>query len=205
MLSAFENNIENSIDNIASVLLSSFQNLSNLTRTNSLIYCTTEQYKNNSLWENYADNYKGFCIEYSFDKCFEKPFDDYKNLLYLVPVTYKNRIPPFDIISFLDSCVQRNLLHCLDFKNNPELQANLNMQLYYKKDEYAYEKEWRFAIKNNNNNMQPFPFVSAIYVGKNIAPTNLERLKVIAKKLNVPICQQNLADGHFEYRYDPIN
>lgn len=34
------------------------------TREKSLIYCMTERYDNHTLWENYAQNYTGFCIEY---------------------------------------------------------------------------------------------------------------------------------------------
>lgn len=35
------------------------------TREKSLIYCMTERYDNHTLWENYAQNYTGFCIEYT--------------------------------------------------------------------------------------------------------------------------------------------
>ena len=53
---------ENAIDNMSMVI--------NQTRTQmrerALVYCMTERYDNHTLWENYADNYTGFCIEYFF-------------------------------------------------------------------------------------------------------------------------------------------
>ena len=49
-----------------------------------------------------------------------------------------------------------------------------------------------------------FPFVSAIYVGKDIKPRNLSRLKNIAKTLGIPIYKQTMNRFKNGYNYVPI-
>lgn len=75
------------------------------------------------------------------------------------------------------------------------------MQLYYKSKDYEYEHEWRYAIKNEGNNKQRFPFVHAIITGKDINQANLSKLYLIADKLSIPIYQQkiNNSKNGFEY------
>ena len=87
------------------------------------------------------------------------------------------------------------------WQRDPYLNAELNMQLYYKRKDYEYEHEWRFSIKNESNNKQKFPFVHGIFAGKDIHSADLLRLKTIAKKLSVPLYQQmiNKSRNNFEY------
>ena len=78
----------------------------------------------------------------------------------------------------------------------------MNKQLLRKQSDYDYEKEWRFAIKNEDNHLQPFSFVSAIYMGKDILEKDITHLKVIAKKLKVPLYKQTLNYIGNRYNYD---
>ena len=169
-----------------------------------LTYCMAEHYDIRSLWENYAGKYTGFCIEYCFDGYKTAPRDIYKNLLYLVPMTYRRRTPYFDVVRFMDGAIREHIGGDSSWRDSPELEADLNMQFYYKNSDYDYEKEWRFSIKNRNNSKQPFPFVSAIYAGKDIKPRNLQRLKKIAKKLRVPLYRQEQRRFNREYSYIPV-
>lgn len=169
-------------------------------RDKALIYCMTERFDNHSLWENYAANYSGFCIEYCFANYADKGFDDYKNLIYLLPMSYRKRRPYFDIVSLFDAGTREYILKDSVWKRNPTLDADFNMQLYYKDSDYQYEREWRVSIDNKGINKQYFPFVSAIYAGKDIKPRNLKRLRNIAKKLGVPVYQQIVGKTNkFEY------
>lgn len=171
-------------------------------RNTMLTYCMTERFDNNNLWESYADDYKGFCIEYCFENFQNKLFDDYKNLIYLLPMIYRKRIPYFDIVPFIDIAMRNYFFHEDSFENDPFLFTALNMQMFYKNKDYESEHEWRFSIQNKQNNKQPFPFVSAIYVGKDIKPRNLIRLKSIAKKLEVPVYKQefNRSKNGYDYK-----
>lgn len=166
-----------------------------------LVYCMAEHHDIGSLWENYADVYKGFCIEYSFADYAEKPFEDYKNLVYLLPITYRARLPYFDMVPFFEVVIRQGIAQDTSWQRDPGLNADLNMQLYYKKKEYAFEREWRFGINNKGNCKQYFPFVSALYAGKDMKPGNLRRLCSIARKLRVPVYKQvpNRDNNGFDY------
>lgn len=171
------------------------------TRETMLTYCMTEHFDNHVLWENYAENYSGFCIEYDFSKFYELPFSEYKNLVYLFPMTYRKKKPYFNMVPFTEGVFRQFISNDSSWQSDPELNAELNLQLYYKDKEYEFEHEWRFSIKNGNNPRQLFPFVGSIYAGKNISSENLKQLFDISKLLNVPLRKQvvNLAKNGFEY------
>ena len=161
----------------------------------------TENYDIHTLWENYANNYTGFCIEYSFDNINEKVYD-FENLLYLLPMQYCDVPPIFDIIPVFDAAIREKLYGDYSYRRNPDLITNMFMQLYFKKSDYSYEKEWRFSIDQKQSNKHFFPFVSAIYAGKNIKKHNLSRLKNIAKTLGVPLYRQEFNKFRNGYDYN---
>lgn len=174
-------------------------------RKASLVYCMTERYDNHTLWETYAKNYTGFCIEYSFEHFLDTPFDDYKNLVYVFPMTYRKVKPYFNMIPFVEGVFRQFIYKDETWKEDPELNADLNMQFYYKSKDYEYEHEWRFSIKNIGNSKQRFPFIHAIYVGYKISPNDLIRLHTIAKKLHVPIYQQRINNARNGFSYIKLN
>ena len=176
----------------------------NRTRERALVYCMTERHDNHTLWENYAKNYTGFCIEYSFRNFAELPFEDYKNLVYMFPMTYRKKKPYFNMVQLMDSAIRQSVYNDNSWTGDAELDADLNMQLYYKHSDYAYEHEWRFSIKAENANKQQFPFVSAVYAGKDIKPRNLKRLCNIAGKLNVPVYKQVLNQANNGFKYEIV-
>lgn len=188
---------ENAVDNMVDVI--------NQTRTGmrdrSLVYCMTERYDNHTLWENYADNYTGFCIEYSFKDFAKQEFPDYKNLVYMFPMSYRKKKPYFNMVPLMDGAFREFIYKDDSWKRDPELDADLNMQLLYKNSDYDYEHEWRFSIKADCNNKQRFPFVSAIYAGKDIAQQDLNQLLYIARKLGVSVYKQEINRSMNGYDY----
>ena len=173
-------------------------------RDRALVYCMTEKYDNRTLWENYASNYTGFCIEYSF-KDFEKQnFEAFKNLVYMFPMSYCKKKPFFNMVPLMDGACRQFIYKDDSWKSDPVLDADLNMQLFYKNSDYEYEREWRFSIDANVTNKQPFPFISAIYAGKNITQRNLRRLINIAHKLEVPVYKQGINKSMNGYEYKII-
>lgn len=197
----FEEKVSARMETLAKDFVEALNKTRSHLRDTMLVYCMTERLENNKLWETYSDNYTGFCIEYNFENFEEVGFDIYKNLIYLLPMIYRKRIPYFDIVSFIDVATRKSLLHEDGLEQNPDLLTALNMQMFYKDKVYESEYEWRFSIKNNNNNIQPFPFVSGIYAGKNIKPRNLQRLKNIAKRLEVPLYCQKANESNNGYVY----
>ena len=198
-------------DRFAEIEDSTFKNMSdviNQTRTGmrekTLVYCMTERHDNHTLWENYAKNYTGFCIEYSFRNFADLLFEDYKNLVYMLPMTYRKKKPYFNMVPLLDGSFRQFIYKDDRWQRDPELDADLNMQLFYKHSDYEYEHEWRFSIKVENTNKQRFPFVSAVYAGKDIKPRNLKRLCNVAKKLNVPVYKQVLNQANNGFGYEIV-
>ena len=195
---------EKNIDELARAILDSLWEEGLNFRDRLLVYCMTEHFDNPSLWENYADNYSGYCIAYSFADYHKKSFNDYKNLIYLMPITYRRHQPSFDVISCLDDSLRLRLLKEPGYEKNSHIYIDMNMQYYYKNKDYENEHEWRFAIDSSCGNLQYFPFISAIYAGRNIKPRNLQRLKNIAEKLNTPIYMQCISDDSNKFEYIKI-
>lgn len=199
-----EQQLTSQLESVLQGFLEDIQKVSSHLRDTMLVYCMTERFDNHNLWETYANNYSGFCIEYCFDNFEEKDFDVYKNLTYLLPMIYKKNIPHFDIVPFIDIAMRKSILHEDGLEQNSNLLVALNMQVFYKNKDYESEHEWRFSIENKNNFKQPFPFVSGIYAGKNIKPRNLQRLRNIAGKLGVPIYCQVQNKSNNGYNYIPV-
>lgn len=188
-------------------MVDTLQRAINDTRTHmrdaTLVYCMTERYDNPTLWEVYANNYSGFCIEYYFGDFFKKAFDDYKNLSYIFPMSYRKNKPCFNMVPFMDQACRQVLYKESHHERNLDSDVELNMHLLCKGKDYEFEHEWRFSINNKSNNRQYFPYVNAIYAGKDIKPGNLKRLRSIAKKLGVPVYQQTL--NKFNNGFDYIS
>lgn len=188
---------------MAENMAQSINEMSRQPRKQSLVYCMAEDASCGPMWENYADVYKGFCIEYDFSTWQNKPFNEIKNLVYLLPVIYLKEKPVFNMVPFFELAT-RQFVFGEEVGENIPLQIELNKQLLWKASDYDYEKEWRFAIKNEGNNYQSFPFVSAIYMGKDITDNNVKHLKVIARKLEIPLYKQKLNYYGNEYKYDQV-
>lgn len=202
MLKKYRNMFAEKEDQMVDTIIKAINDTRVCMRDSTLIYCMTERYDNPILWENYAKDYTGFCIEYDFSKYTEQAFDDYKNLVYMFPMSYRKKKPYFDMVPILDVSCRKSIYKEENVENDLLSNVDLNMQLYYKNKDYEFEHEWRFSIKNKSNNKQPFPFVSAIYAGKDIKQGNLKRLCNIAKKLGVPVYKQttNKANNGFVYK-----
>lgn len=61
------------------------------------------------------------------------------------------------MVPFMDGAIREFISKDASWQADPELNAELNLQLYYKNKEYEFEHEWRFSIKNENNCRQFFP------------------------------------------------
>lgn len=141
-----------------------------------------EFFKQISMWSHYADNHKGFCVEYDISSLkdqmklsindFYNKRDDYLNerskLLIkagLFPVIYTSgRIN-----------IPKTKLSKITFNEFGEINYNTNIdELIYKafivkSANWNYEKEWRIIIDGKIcdffNNKIPFPYIKKIYLG----------------------------------------
>lgn len=152
------------------------------------IFCVSKTVKNFPMWAHYADNAKGFVVEY---KNLEKLFsgDETKALNQIQKVKYyRNKRPAVTL--------------------KPD---KLNALFFSKQGKWSYETEWRvvkplaeckkksvgcgsersfFKMEN------PKDYISRIIVGWN---GNLEEVKsIVDEKLGVPVVQANVVNGNIE-------
>ena len=167
----------------------------------------TEDGSNASMWENYADNYSGFCIEYSFDKVGAHHIKS--NLLrgclfQLCPMIYTDKI---HFMSGYDFMMDQNRRMYQESCGQQEKRFDsfdyyrIFTLLLTKKKDYEWEKEWRIVLHNLDKQIVYFPFATGIYLGKNIKAKNKDRLLEIAEKRNLNVYQQEMKTDGSDYTY----
>lgn len=179
------------------------------------IGCFTNSFQNNEMWEKYADNKKGFCIEY--DTC--------KNDLFCIstlPVCYtseKYNLSMTYAYSIILECCK------IGKHRNDQEHFNIYQKIYEKiiktayiplflkeKEKWCFEHEYRmFILKNRNTtrgmlkmnqvldknfNINLFAAISAIYLGENFYDNEnssdiLRIIKEIAMRKNIPLYKMN--------------
>lgn len=112
------------------------------------------------MWAHYADNHKGFCIEYDFT------ISDIKN--YLFPVIYQENI--FDF-----SCV---------FNQEARVQALIISLI--KAIDWSYEREWRIVVPREqpveDGILVNVPKAKSVYMGSHIEDEN--------EKIIIDLCRR---------------
>lgn len=176
-------------------------------RERLLIYCLTYDKDNRKMWEDYADNRKGFCIEYDFSNLGKYSFEDLKKLLYLVPVYYAKNQPYFNVQKLFDYVLDKGIDPKADL-GLADIEKSLYSILPYKHTDFACEKEWRLFIDNIKSNVQSnifdFPFISAIYMGHDVKSEDEKRLKTIANNLKIKLYKQEIDEIENEYFFEQI-
>lgn len=167
--------LENSMGNNINTIKKNFQN-------NIRIGCFTDDFQNEEMWRKYADDFRGFCIEYDTDK--EELFSNS-----MLPILYTQ--DTFDIsIPYIDAI----LLACFPGKDDEDKIDKF--EVYYKKilkmtyapvfikeTKWEFEKEYRMFLLNNMNtkdglikmqnklddnyNINLSNAIKTIYLGKN--------------------------------------
>lgn len=163
----------------------------------------TETYNNPKMWEEYADNYTGFCIGYDFSQSITTDLLDDMNAVYaltgLLPVFYKNRRPKFDSYKFQLLEYKDTFYEVEDEYWSPSVEKKLYLQMLIKDTRYSNEQEWRIVIGGEESGLIWFPFATAIYMGKNISEENKAKLMEIATENNLTVYQQRIGVDKFQY------
>ena len=156
-----------------------FKKISDYTTKYLKIACFSENNHNLPMWGNYADNRKGFCVEYNFKEL--KIDSEFVKQLY--PVFYQEeRLDlTFTMKELMDATVKNTIHPILDF-------------LYYKNllkhSSWEYEQEWRLIFTGQEDNLVKMPIKpTMIYAGDQCSEENLEELLRISKKLSCGLIQ----------------
>ena len=131
------------------------------------ISCFNNSPLNILMWSHYADNHKGFLIEFKFPK---------KNLgRFPLPVEYCSEYPIITIPASLQI-----------YRSNLNLQIEQAKKTFYiKSKEWIYENEYRLI--NNQNELATFPaeYISSVIFGTNTTTPIKNTIKNIIEEFNL--------------------
>ncbi len=163
---------------------------------NIAVTCFSE--KNNSIlmWAHYADNNKGFCVEYDYEEIIIN-----KNEQFL-PVIYDQTIKDVsDYFPYSKTTTDSNIFTHV-------MIALSRICVLSKSSEWEYENEWRLYRINANENgkdtgiKKEAPIPKAIYLGARISLENKEKILNICKEQKIRVFQMIIKED--EYQMFPV-
>jgi hypothetical protein len=143
------------------------------------------------MWNHYADNHTGFCMEYDLTKLACKDI----RLRFLYPVIYSRNL--FDATPFLMESIESGSINVL----------LASIAALYKSTKWSYENEWRIVFALGVS-QQPFnysmPTPSALYLGSRMIDVNKKELIEIGRQKGVAIYESHLSRTEFELYFEKI-
>ena len=166
-----------------------------------IVACLTEDKNNFKMWEDYADKYAGFCVEYTINQ--SAIDDEVKDVIInLFKIKYYKRIPGVNMLPFIEWSFKNEIYGIND--EPVEEYKKLIKQLIYKRFEYNGEREWRIILDEETPCKVPFPFITAVYAGYKMNANNLKKLKAICKKKKIPLFLQSINNITNSIEYERI-
>lgn len=149
------------------------------------VACLSEVNDSVLMWSHYANNHKGFCIEYSGAEIYNSSPTNKR----LFPVKY---------ISVEEQEIPVSAL-ALDYSG---LYSVLR-----KSDDWSYEREWRicFGIEDTDGarNIQ-LPRATSVYLGAKMTPDDLVKVSSIARDKGIPVYQEVLDYSSRKISFKPL-
>ena len=186
-ITQYENYVKNIFNNgmiekIADKFIKGINSLNKTVQRYNYVSSFTSTYKNNFLWEFYAEKRRGFCIHYDLSKLEDFGFDYYPYLYAFTPMFYAKR-KEADISKVLDLALNQ-FLGDIKLDKIKEVNVELGVQIRNKEEKYNGEEEWRLFLdrKKVRNPIHKFPFTTAVYAGEDIKKIDFDKLLVICKK-----------------------
>jgi hypothetical protein len=210
----FRNEVETKVKKLrdVNVRIACFSNLNsnNFPPRNHDIECMIQ------MWSHYADNHKGFCVEYDMSALNpinilplkHHSFSDNQNEFLaektklvlaagLFPVIYTaNRINiPRTKLQKLKLYGNNQLPH------NSEIDKLLYKTFIVKSAKWNYEREWRIIVDGDIcgyfENKLPFPYIKRIFLGCKMQAHNINTLIEIADEVKVEVILMNMGNKKF--------
>lgn len=180
-------------------------------QTKMPLVCLSERYNDILMWSHYADNHKGFVIEYDSNSLHTKcnQCTEWKNHTtcpcwqetMLLPILYTNK--RYDATNYIvDStiiniCKQKKLQGLWGFR---DIFAQYKINIH-KHSCWKYEKEWRLQLYNINGSKTIKVKPIAIYLGCRIAKCYEDILVKYAKEQNIKIYKMNEHANKMKYKF----
>ena len=144
------------------------------------VSCFSERNDSIPMWAHYADQHKGFCIEYDIYNQTKKSIE------FLFPIIYTDKIT--DVTKELSKGI-------LGWGIKPTI---------FKSRDWSYEKEWRYIVSTppdppyKGAYLKFFP-IKGIYLGTKIEDEHKDKLVEIAAAKNIPIYKMRMSDTEFYF------
>ncbi|MEJ5861664.1 DUF2971 domain-containing protein [Pseudomonas farsensis] len=151
-------------------------------RSSYKVCSLTERLDSLPLWAHYADNHKGFAMEYDFKNL---PFDNIMSYM-LWPVRYRGIFNAADML--------KGVRVGMNFNNLFALVAAL-----HKSSDWAYEQEWRLVLPDGEaEQARNFDApLKAVHLGTNISSDDERLVRESARIANVPVFKMRLIPHRF--------
>ena len=137
-------------------------------------------YKNRLMWSHYADEHRGFCIEFDFSKASEDCLP--------LPVIYSNKRVKMPWIPTQDPSKEE-----IRFMTETFMKALITKDFVWE-----YEHEWRMLISAGDDRFVNMPPISCVYIGAQCSDDNKQKLMDVAQEKGIPIKQMVLDRGEYE-------
>lgn len=158
--------------------------------------CFTESVQSKFMWDNYADGYTGFALEYNLKDLLIKYLEKRDTYIPIFPVIFSDEMPDVTmdegLLYSLDEIKDKERMKALEalFRDFPPNALHMYKPYLYKdKAEYSHEREWRLIYndgKEENFALIPdMDCLKAIYYAPDITPDNKNKLHEIAEKRGI--------------------
>ncbi len=182
------------IGNLRSMIFERMGFISSL-KTRVGVHSLTTNNTSQIMWQYYADNYRGCCIEYVIDD------SDYSNLFDLVPVLYSDE-RRLNVIDLAIDCVLGEHLFGQDYLKDLMTISSFRAATI-KNREWAFQDEWRI-IGEPGYSVHKSPRINAIFLGNNIVKKNLRKMLEISKARNIPLYMVQFDYDKTAIRYEAL-
>ncbi len=154
--------------------------LSEQLRQDVRIVCLSGTGASMLMWSHYAQDHKGFCIEYPFHAL---PQDDRRRMA-VFPVVYDKKV-----IDMTD--------HLLSDDFN---RFALFLPCIHKADYWRYEREWRIIVTSGETVPDDFPMPTParILLGANMDPSYEAKLRTLANGMGIAVQRVTIAHDAFK-------
>ncbi len=183
-------------EQVTTTIEKTLKNVTNCLRKSHLVSCVTARKDNRKMWEEYANRYTGFVIEYDLSRAIECR-EASLAIGAMFPVQYYKRMPRVPLMPFIQKAFYKELYEkdiAIDTSSNA-----LFRQLLIKRHDYRTEEEWRIIATENRVYC---PIISAVYAGNRISSEDMDRLRDICAKQGIPLFKQefSLYNGDIQFK-----
>lgn len=139
--------------------------------------CSLSEIKDSQImWEKYADQSKGYCVEYDMQ--------GYNDLELLYPVVYQD-VRENHVVTCILGAFIGQMVHDISY-GSVEFDASQYMRLFLTKDMiWEYQKEWR--LLGAAGQKLRAPTIRTIYMGKQASAIDKIRMTEFCRKKNIAV------------------